>query len=247
MYVRPELRARLRPNNAGWYAGDDPYASYYGPPMNLTADARSLDTSPAWFSWVGTEAALQTFLDIGVEKIHEHNVALANRFRRRTRARAEQHARSSRPAATPRGSSRPGSGPRSAPAGCALPSTSTTPRTTWTPRSRRSERERPPAGGPSQRRFERLRLRHRERLHDLRLAGRDVRRHRRDRAERAVPVGRDVPGERRRSARLRRRGEDGELRAVGRLRGTMFCPLVPSRFSAPQFVPEAGSPAPIVP
>jgi selenocysteine lyase/cysteine desulfurase len=81
MYVRPELRARLRPNNAGWYAGDDPYASYYGPPMNLTTDARSLDTSPAWFSWVGTEAALQTFLDIGVETIHEHNVALANRFR----------------------------------------------------------------------------------------------------------------------------------------------------------------------
>jgi selenocysteine lyase/cysteine desulfurase len=81
MYVRPELRARLRPINAGWYAGDDPYASYYGPPMNLTTDARSLDTSPAWFSWVGTEAALQTFLDIGVDKIHEHNVALANRFR----------------------------------------------------------------------------------------------------------------------------------------------------------------------
>ncbi len=81
MYVRPELRARIRPTNAGWYAGDDPYASYYGPPMNLAPDARSLDTSPAWFSWVGTEAALQTLLDIGVETIHEHNVALANRFR----------------------------------------------------------------------------------------------------------------------------------------------------------------------
>ncbi len=49
--------------------------------MTLSPDARSLDTSPAWFSWVGTEAALQTLLDIGVEAIHEHNVALANRFR----------------------------------------------------------------------------------------------------------------------------------------------------------------------
>ncbi len=81
MYVRPELRDRIRPSNAGWYAGEDPYASYYGPPMKLAADARRLDTSPAWFSWVGTEAALQTFLDIGVETIHEHNVGLANRFR----------------------------------------------------------------------------------------------------------------------------------------------------------------------
>ena len=82
MYVRPELRERMRPLNAGWYAGEDPYASYYGPPMRLAPDARSLDTSPAWFSWVGTEAALQTLLDIGVDAIHEHNVALANRFRK---------------------------------------------------------------------------------------------------------------------------------------------------------------------
>ena len=81
MYVRPELRERLRPNNAGWYAGADPYASYYGPPMDLARSARSLDTSPAWFSWVGTEASLRTFLAIGVERIHEHDVGLANRFR----------------------------------------------------------------------------------------------------------------------------------------------------------------------
>jgi selenocysteine lyase/cysteine desulfurase len=81
MYLRPELRERLRPNNAGWYAGVDPYASYYGPPMDLAESARSLDTSPAWFSWVGAEASLRTFLEIGVEKIHVHNVGLANRFR----------------------------------------------------------------------------------------------------------------------------------------------------------------------
>jgi selenocysteine lyase/cysteine desulfurase len=81
MYVRPELQAQMRPLNAGWFAGEDPYASYYGPPMTLASDARRFDTSPAWFSWVGTEAALQTLLDIGIDAIHEHDVGLANRFR----------------------------------------------------------------------------------------------------------------------------------------------------------------------
>ena len=82
MYVRPELRARMRPHERGLVRGRRPVrellraADDTSPP-----DARSLDTSPAWFSWVGTEAALQTLLDIGVEAIHEHNVALANRFR----------------------------------------------------------------------------------------------------------------------------------------------------------------------
>ena len=43
--------------------------------------ARRLDTSPAWFSWVGTAPTLELVERIGIERIHEHDVALANRFR----------------------------------------------------------------------------------------------------------------------------------------------------------------------
>jgi selenocysteine lyase/cysteine desulfurase len=49
--------------------------------MRLADSARRLDTSPAWFSWVGTAAALEVIGQIGVEAIREHDVRLANRFR----------------------------------------------------------------------------------------------------------------------------------------------------------------------
>ena len=81
MSVRPELRERLTPHAANWYAGEDPHSSYYGPPLRLANDARRLDASPAWFSWVGAAPALALLLDIGTEQIHEHDVRLANLFR----------------------------------------------------------------------------------------------------------------------------------------------------------------------
>ncbi len=79
--VRPEHLASVRPLAAGWYAGEDPHASYYGPPLRLAKTARRLDTSPAWFSWVGTRPALELIERVGVPAIHAHDVALANRFR----------------------------------------------------------------------------------------------------------------------------------------------------------------------
>ncbi|MQA17204.1 MAG: aminotransferase class V-fold PLP-dependent enzyme [Pseudonocardiaceae bacterium] len=79
--VAPEHLATMRPLAAGWYAGDDPHTSYYGPPLRLAETARRFDTSPAWFSWVGTEPALELIERIGVPAIQAHNVALANRFR----------------------------------------------------------------------------------------------------------------------------------------------------------------------
>ena len=79
--VSDRLRDRLRPLHAGWYAGEDVHASYYGLPLRLARSARRFDTSPAWFSWVGTAPALEVVEQIGVEAIHAHNLALANRFR----------------------------------------------------------------------------------------------------------------------------------------------------------------------
>ncbi|MEH0841490.1 aminotransferase class V-fold PLP-dependent enzyme [Micromonospora sp. CPCC 205711] len=79
-YLAPALRDRLQPDAAGWYAGKDPHSSYYGPPLRLADDARRFDISPAWFSWVGTAPALELVAEIGLPAIHDHDVALANRF-----------------------------------------------------------------------------------------------------------------------------------------------------------------------
>jgi selenocysteine lyase/cysteine desulfurase len=79
--VRPERLESLVPIHAGWWSAETPLGDYYGPPLRLPKEARRLDTSPAWFSWVGTAPALELVERIGVERIHEHNVELANRFR----------------------------------------------------------------------------------------------------------------------------------------------------------------------
>jgi selenocysteine lyase/cysteine desulfurase len=79
--VSDRLLEAAIPHSAGWYAGDDVHASYFGPPLRLAASARRLDLSPAWFSWVGTAPALELIERVGVASIHAHNVSLANRFR----------------------------------------------------------------------------------------------------------------------------------------------------------------------
>ena len=81
MAVRPSLLERIVPAAAGWYAGEDVHASYFGPPLRLARDGRRLDTSPAWFSWVGCAPALALLEAVGIEAIHAHDVGLANRFR----------------------------------------------------------------------------------------------------------------------------------------------------------------------
>jgi selenocysteine lyase/cysteine desulfurase len=82
MTVRPEHLESIRPIAANWYAGEDVHDSYYGPPLRLARSARRLDVSPAWFNWVATAKTLEVVLDIGVDAIHGHDLALANRFRR---------------------------------------------------------------------------------------------------------------------------------------------------------------------
>jgi len=81
--VRPERLGMLRPLYAGWYAGDDPWTSIYGPPFRLAKDARRLDISPAWLAWAGTVPALELLAEVGIATIHRHDLALANALRGR--------------------------------------------------------------------------------------------------------------------------------------------------------------------
>jgi selenocysteine lyase/cysteine desulfurase len=80
MALRPEAAERLTPHLAGWFAAETPEASYGGP-LRLAAGARRFDISPVWFSWVAQAPALELFEQVGIEAIHDHDVALANRFR----------------------------------------------------------------------------------------------------------------------------------------------------------------------
>ncbi|MDI1465491.1 aminotransferase class V-fold PLP-dependent enzyme [Catellatospora sp. KI3] len=79
-YLAPDLRERLRPSQAGWFAAEDVHGGYYGLPLRLAKDARAFDVSPVWHSWVGTAPALELIEQIGVAHIQAHDVALANRF-----------------------------------------------------------------------------------------------------------------------------------------------------------------------
>jgi selenocysteine lyase/cysteine desulfurase len=81
LYLGDRLRGHVAPLHAGWYAGEDVHASYYGLPPRLASTVRRLDTSPAWFSWVGAAPALELLEEIGVASIHRHDLELANRFR----------------------------------------------------------------------------------------------------------------------------------------------------------------------
>jgi len=79
--VGAEDRDGLVPNNAGWYAGAEPWNSIYGQPLRLARDARRFDVSPAWYSWVGAAPAIELLAEVGVPALHRHAVGLAAQFR----------------------------------------------------------------------------------------------------------------------------------------------------------------------
>lgn len=81
MAVAPELRERLVPHLANWYAGDGPWESIYGLPLRLAPDARSLDTSPVWFAQLGAAVVLPWLAGLDRERVRAHCVGLADRFR----------------------------------------------------------------------------------------------------------------------------------------------------------------------
>jgi selenocysteine lyase/cysteine desulfurase len=69
------------PHQAGWYAAADRWGSVYGLPMQLAADARSLDTSPAWYCHAGAAVALPWLAGLDRAAVQAHCVGLADGFR----------------------------------------------------------------------------------------------------------------------------------------------------------------------
>jgi len=71
---------RLRPVQAGWYAGADVWSSCYGPAMHLADDARRFDVSPAWQAWPGAVAALEHAVALDQHAVWRHATGLADRL-----------------------------------------------------------------------------------------------------------------------------------------------------------------------
>lgn len=77
--VHPDRR--LPAEQAGWYSGDDPWTSTYGLPLRLSADARALDTSPAWYCHAGAAVALPWLAGLDRAAVHAHCAGLADALR----------------------------------------------------------------------------------------------------------------------------------------------------------------------
>ncbi|MEV0247844.1 aminotransferase class V-fold PLP-dependent enzyme [Nocardia sp. NPDC050712] len=76
----PEATAALRPIGPSWYAAEDRWAELYNP-VALAATTRRFDQTPDWLGVVFASAALELFEELTIDKIHAHNLGLAERFR----------------------------------------------------------------------------------------------------------------------------------------------------------------------
>ncbi|MES2095030.1 MAG: aminotransferase class V-fold PLP-dependent enzyme [Actinomycetota bacterium] len=72
------FQAKLRPLQAGWYAGADVWQSCYGPHMVLATDARAFDVSPAWPAWVGAEPAIRMFSELDIAEVWAYTSGLGD-------------------------------------------------------------------------------------------------------------------------------------------------------------------------
>lgn len=75
-YVRNELLEDMRPVLPGWKAARDPYLSFYGPQMELSASASKMDSSLAWFPALAERASIGVIQHFGLNKIIDRNVHL---------------------------------------------------------------------------------------------------------------------------------------------------------------------------
>jgi len=78
--ISEDFATHITPVQAGWYAGDDVWASVYGTTMNLAKDARQFDVSPAWQAWVGAEQSISMFADLDIAEVWERCAGLGNQL-----------------------------------------------------------------------------------------------------------------------------------------------------------------------
>jgi selenocysteine lyase/cysteine desulfurase len=80
-YLSRPMQERFVPINAGWRAGEDPFASFYGPEMKLSATAARFDSSISWLAAIGNTVALDVFERFGPAAVHARNRELERTLR----------------------------------------------------------------------------------------------------------------------------------------------------------------------
>jgi len=71
--------AELRPLMPSWKSAAD--GGYFGGALRLADGAARCDTSPAWLSWIGAEAAIGLLSALPAEAVERHSLGLASAFR----------------------------------------------------------------------------------------------------------------------------------------------------------------------
>lgn len=71
----------LPPLAPGWKTPGDPYANYYGPPLDPPANASRFDQALAWPAWVGAPGGLELIAELGTSSVEAHDLGLARSFR----------------------------------------------------------------------------------------------------------------------------------------------------------------------
>lgn len=82
LYVAPELIGETQPLAPSWKSSPDTM-QMYGPPLAYADTAARLDTSLAWFSWVGAQAALELLESLDESEVEARCLGLAADFRAR--------------------------------------------------------------------------------------------------------------------------------------------------------------------
>ncbi len=80
-YFSRDVQQRFTPINAGWRAGADPFASFFGPTMELSPNASRFDSSISWLAAHGNTAALSIFEELGPDVIYDRNRDLERQLR----------------------------------------------------------------------------------------------------------------------------------------------------------------------
>ncbi|MGI9145696.1 MAG: aminotransferase class V-fold PLP-dependent enzyme, partial [Chloroflexota bacterium] len=78
--VRKELWDAPPPLFANWRSASNPYAHYYGGPLDLAPNAARFDASLAWFSWAGAAVSLDLLCQWQTGGLLQHVADLSSRL-----------------------------------------------------------------------------------------------------------------------------------------------------------------------
>lgn len=81
LWISPDRLEELTPLAPSWKTVPEPYADYYGGPVELPLHARRVDLPLAWQIWPAVLAALRTITAPDAAEIEQHCLSLARAFR----------------------------------------------------------------------------------------------------------------------------------------------------------------------